>query len=342
MFWIVGMLRRIFVGLVWFVGLALGAILALALLIPHFRPTISSAASSASPATPTAPVEVVRAAGDGLVATPPPVVAAASPPVMNASLAAGPMITDCSAKGYDAAAAANAASLRTLAWEPFHRPEIGWEIYAPRIAQEIGLACGPDSPGFAQALSRWQKQHRMPATGMLDEPTFKVMNGGWEMQRPFVRVSAAGVCPQAPSGADLTPIAAAEAYGGKAIKLRGEALDAYRRMVAAARAETPAIEADHHLLTVISGYRTPEDDTARCAKDNDCGNVTRAYCSAHRTGLAIDIVLGGGQPLSSDDANRLRQSKTPAYVWMVANAGRFGWVNYPFEPWHWEWTGAAQ
>ena len=54
MFWIVGMLRRIFVGLVWFVGLALGAILALALLIPHFRPTISSAASSASPAAPTA------------------------------------------------------------------------------------------------------------------------------------------------------------------------------------------------------------------------------------------------------------------------------------------------
>jgi hypothetical protein len=25
---------------------------------------------------------------------------------------------------------------------------------------------------------------------------------------------------------------------------------------------------------------------------------------------------------------------------MVANAARFGFVNYPFEPWHWEWTGA--
>ena len=29
----------------------------------------------------------------------------------------------------------------------------------------------------------------------------------------------------------------------------------------------------------------------------------------------------------------------PAYRWLVANADRFGFVNYPFEPWHWEWTG---
>jgi LAS superfamily LD-carboxypeptidase LdcB len=34
-------------------------------------------------------------------------------------------------------------------------------------------------------------------------------------------------------------------------------------------------------------------------------------------------------------------SGTPAYRWLVANAGRFGFVNYVFEPWHWEWTGEA-
>ena len=34
-------------------------------------------------------------------------------------------------------------------------------------------------------------------------------------------------------------------------------------------------------------------------------------------------------------------SRTPAYRWLVANADRFGFVPYPFEPWHWEWTGEA-
>ncbi len=31
--------------------------------------------------------------------------------------------------------------------------------------------------------------------------------------------------------------------------------------------------------------------------------------------------------------------QTPAYRWLLANARRFGFVNYVFEPWHWEWTG---
>ena len=44
-------------------------------------------------------------------------------------------------------------------------------------------------------------------------------------------------------------------------------------------------------------------------------------------------------PESSADPNRLFQSRSAAYRWLVANAARFGFVNYPFEPWHWEWTG---
>jgi LAS superfamily LD-carboxypeptidase LdcB len=58
----------------------------------------------------------------------------------------------------------------------------------------------------------------------------------------------------------------------------------------------------------------------------------------------MDLDLGaasGFGPDSTDDANRLFISRGAAYRWMVANAGRFGFVNYPFEPWHWEWTGEA-
>ena len=68
--------------------------------------------------------------------------------------------------------------------------------------------------------------------------------------------------------------------------------------------------------------------------------VRRAACSAHRTGLALDLVLDGVRPVDSTaQDDRLRLSRSPAYRWLLSNARRFGFVNYPFEPWHWEWTG---
>jgi LAS superfamily LD-carboxypeptidase LdcB len=49
----------------------------------------------------------------------------------------------------------------------------------------------------------------------------------------------------------------------------------------------------------------------------------------------------GFGPDSSADPNRLAMTHGAAYRWLLANAGRFGFLNYPFEPWHWEWTGEA-
>jgi hypothetical protein len=46
--------------------------------------------------------------------------------------------------------------------------------------------------------------------------------------------------------------------------------------------------------------------------------------SKHEQGLAIDFTIGG-RTLRSSDA---------AYSWMMANAGQFGFVNLPGEPWH--------
>jgi hypothetical protein len=52
--------------------------------------------------------------------------------------------------------------------------------------------------------------------------------------------------------------------------------------------------------------------------------------SNHGWGLAVDLGCG------------LQSSRSAQYRWMVANAGRFGWVHPawavhdPFEPWHWE------
>jgi hypothetical protein len=235
----------------------------------------------------------------------------------------------------------NAKTLHTMAWAPLGRMESGWEIYAPLIAQEIATGCPPVSPGFAAALAAWQAKHNRIATGVLDPATFTLVKQELQGRRPFVALSHIA-CPPSPDESKLAAARPDESYGGKVIKLRPGALAAYREMVAAARAELLAAASDRQLLTIFSGYRSPQNDAARCARENNCQGVVRASCSAHRTGLAMDMNLGaapGFAPDSSADANRLFMARSQIYRWLVYNAWRFGFVNYVFEPWHWEWTG---
>lgn len=80
----------------------------------------------------------------------------------------------------------------------------------------------------------------------------------------------------------------------------------------------------------------------RCTLQGNGDGTRRARCSAHRTGLATDLWVGwvpGFCPDSSADINRRAMVATPAYRWLLDNAARHGFVNYAFEPWHWEWTG---
>lgn len=238
------------------------------------------------------------------------------------------------------ATAANAASLTSLAWSPFGKPETGWEIYAPRIAAEIGTGCAPDTAGFAAALARWQDVNNLPRTGVMDVNVFAVMLPRWHLARPFVRVNRDGICPGAPAPQALATAGPNESYGGKTIQLRPAALEAYRRMAAEARAA--GVLARPEALRIYSGFRAPEADAQRCARDRNCQGLIRTICSAHRTGLAMDLFIDaapGFGPDSSADANRLVMARSPLYRWMVWNAGRFGFVNYVYEPWHWEWTG---
>jgi len=243
---------------------------------------------------------------------------------------------------FTAAALQNAASLDSAAWSVFGRPETGWAIYAPLTAHEIGTVCAAQADGFAKALADWQTGHNLPATGIMDAATLKALDLVWLRRRPFVAATAHGACPPPPAPDQLASATPDEGYSGKAIQLRPGALNAYRALVIAARVEVPALAADHRLLTIFSGYRDPAADAIKCARDGNCGTIAKANCSAHRTGTAMDIYLGqapGFVPESSADPNRLYQSRSAAYRWMAANAARFGFVNYPFEPWHWEWTG---
>jgi hypothetical protein len=258
------------------------------------------------------------------------------------------------------AARRNENGLSLLPLDTFHRSEIGWEIYAPLAAHEIATRCGPATPAFAAALAVWQATRglgRSPnsrnavsdpdqsgiMSGVMDGATLSAMKALWDGRRPFVAASK-HACPASPPEASLALVPPDESYGGKTMLLRPAALAAYGRMLAAARAEVPQVRTDPRMMTLFSAYRDPASDAARCAREGNCQGLVRATCSAHRTGLAIDLYLGaasGHPPDSSDDVNRLYLSRGAAYLWMTRNATRFDFVPYPFEPWHWEWTGEA-
>lgn len=268
---------------------------------------------------------------------PVPLIGPASPPDSYAA------VENCdAAPGFEGAALSNAGSLDQISWSPFGRAERGWAIYEQHVAKEIGVTCGAGTPGFAAALARWQEAHGLAGGGEATLQTLMAMKTGWQSARPYVAVRAAGVCPDAPAESSLTTLSADEGYMGKRIMLQSHVAEAYRAMVAAARQEVPELAADPQMLRIFSGYRSPSYDAARCARDGNCGGAARATCSVHRTAEAFDLVVGAAPGFgvdSSADANRLYQSRTAAYRWLVANAERFGFINYSFEPWHWEWRG---
>ena len=58
--------------------------------------------------------------------------------------------------------------------------------------------------------------------------------------------------------------------------------------------------------------------------------TARPGYSMHERGLAIDFQSNG---------SFINSRSNPGYIWLAANAGRFGFFNLPSEPWHWSVTG---
>lgn len=88
-----------------------------------------------------------------------------------------------------------------------------------------------------------------------------------------------------------------------------------------------------HNLAVTDGYRTYAQQEAARANKGDL--AAEPGTSNHGRALAVDFSGFGG----------VGQFDDPDYLWMVANAGQFGWVHPPgmgpggsgpLEPWHWE------
>lgn len=58
--------------------------------------------------------------------------------------------------------------------------------------------------------------------------------------------------------------------------------------------------------------------------------TARPGMSMHEQGLAVDFSVNG---------HFLTSRSEPAFLWLAANAGRWGFSNLPSEPWHWSTTG---
>lgn len=106
-----------------------------------------------------------------------------------------------------------------------------------------------------------------------------------------------------------------------------------RSAMASYKAMVNAAAADGVSLVPTSTYRSNAAQIALRAAHGCAGRIHDPSCrgepptavpgsSLHEQGLAVDFAN-----------TRTRQTRT--YIWLAANAGRFGWKNLPSEPWHW-------
>jgi len=241
------------------------------------------------------------------------------------------------------AAARNTVLKYELGWAFGGKQQRGWYLYTPlisRLLETEGEAAGPD---FASALSRWQTASGMRPSGVLDDDTLYRMVSAWQGARLKNKAYAS------PDELLLAP--ASDFYDptrpDPLRQVERETYAAYKRMVAAAAADpssglklTAAGEfaPGEKFFKIVSSFRSREHQAHLRAQSPGSGRAGLAVNSPHFTGRALDLYVGG-EPVETRDSNRALQVQTRAYRWLVANAERFGFRPYYYEPWHWEYVG---
>jgi hypothetical protein len=240
------------------------------------------------------------------------------------------------------AASENARLRDSLAWDFGGRVQTGWKIYSALIGQTIGTNGEPDSPAFARDLSAWQGKSGIEPTGILDAVTLKALVAKWQSQRlgrseypPADRLLTAPIS----DFYDLTRDVGL-------LQVEKETYAAYKRMIAAAAKDlgknlkltaSGDLAPDEKFFRIVSAFRSREYQEQLRRQQPQSGRTGLAKFSAHATGQALDLYVGG-EPVTTKDANREIQVQTPAYKWLVKNAAKFGFYPYFYEPWHWEYV----
>lgn len=137
---------------------------------------------------------------------------------------------------------------------------------------------------------------------------------------------------------DRSDVVTVRGVGRGQVPLHRLAATALEAMISAARAEGLA----EPLLRPTSGFRDParqaqlwKQALAKYGSPQKARKwVAPPGGSAHQTGRAIDLYLGG-----RNDSKFVTQLRAlPAYQWLVSNAQKFGFYPYAAEPWHWEYN----
>ncbi|HVF44183.1 MAG TPA: D-alanyl-D-alanine carboxypeptidase family protein [Pyrinomonadaceae bacterium] len=244
---------------------------------------------------------------------------------------------------FGAAATRNTALRYELGWAFGGKQQRGWYLYVPLISRTIETEKDCATNDFAGALSRWQTRAGLEASGVLDDTTLYKFVSEWQSTR---------LKDKTPARADQLLLApAADFYDpsrpDELRQVERETYAAYRRMVAAALADTSlglkgtpegALAPEEKFLKIVSSFRSHEYQQKLRRESPNSGRAGLAVHSPHFTGRALDIYVGG-EPVETKDANRSLQVQTKAYRWLVKNADRFGFKPYYYEPWHWEYVG---
>jgi len=247
---------------------------------------------------------------------------------------------------FAAAASKNLSLKEELAWAFGGKQQRGWYLYTSLIGGLLDTTDEAGSAGFAAALSRWQKGAGLAPTGVLDDETLYRMVSTWQGARIKSRAY--------PQPSELVTAPPAEFWDpsrpDELRQVRRDAYDAYKRMLAAAVADpslklavtrTGELAPEEKFLKIVSSFRSREYQEQLRQRQPNAGRAGLAVNSPHFTGCALDLYVGG-DPVDTKDANRALQVQTPAYQWLVRNAGKFGFRPYYYEPWHWEYVGASK
>jgi len=246
---------------------------------------------------------------------------------------------------FGAAANRNAELRNNLAWSFGGKQQQGWSLYAPLIANLTGADANAPEDEFAMRVSSWQRLNEIESNGVLDGDTWSRMVAALQSQRMKNHTAA--------NPSELVTIPASDCYDParpeELRKAESETYAAYKRMITAAASDPSLglqvagkdqLAAGEKFLKVVSAFRSQQYQDQLRKQSPNSGRAGLAVNSPHSTGRALDLYVGG-DPVSTKDDNRALQTRTPVYRWLVKNAGRFGFRPYFYEPWHWEYVGAA-
>ncbi len=235
----------------------------------------------------------------------------------------------------EAAAATNARLRTDLEWEFGGKTQRGWDLYSPLIGALIRLDRQWDERSFVNALASWQSREGIAPTGILDHETWSRMIATWQRRRIRERVH--------PPRSQLVTAMETDLFDperpAELRLLERRTYSAYKRMVSAAQKELGRGMPGEEFLKIISAFRSREYQEQLRRRSASVGRAGLALYSAHFTGRALDLYVGG-EPVSTRDDNRALQTSTHVYRWLAKNAGRFGFQPYFYEPWHWEYCPA--